>query len=587
MAKGHHPRWAAEALWSAALKKGDTPGLYNASKLLLQADPKSVVARTHFIFLALITQQDEAAVHPLAESLYKENPAVADSALAFAFSLFRQNRPEEAVTVFSKLPPEKLAEPRLAFYQGLFLTVAGRPDEAEKSLQLAAETPLLPEMEALRRILMPAFEAKRFDRDGKRVECDRAWDAAIAAAGTRPDWLEILARVAIAWNWESKAGVVLNKLATAGRCPAWAIPTLWAVSLKSGDSAEIYQAAKLVLAANPKDFAARNNFIAVALLTGKSADSPHQLAEALHAENPANPDAAATHCLSLYRQGKLESALAVLRQLKPEQLQQPRPARYHGLVLAALGQPEEAAPALSAGATGPMLPEEKALVETLEMAFQWRAVQQGADLPAADAAWKKALSAAQRRPEMLETLGRMLLKWEASEKASEVMWKLTGTPQCPRWVIDQLWADAEKQRNTTQLYQLSRLLRRASPEDVTCRSNFVRFSLLTGQDADFPHRLADALLDENPGNPEVAATSALSLLQRKKAKEAVAVFAALKPEQLKNPRVAYYYGLALTASGQAEKARTYLEKGSEKPLLPEEERLLAEVNSTSAAHLGR
>lgn len=586
-AKGRAPRWVGDSLWKIAFKRSDTSSLYRASKLLMEAEPKSVSARNSYIHLALITQQDEASAHPLAETLYRENRADSSVVPTYALSLFRQGRPDDAVAALAALSPEQFQEPWLALYHAHFLTAAGRPEEAEKYVQFAGAAPLLPEMESVRRLLSVIFEARRFDREGKREECSAAWRSAIALAGARADALELLAKTAIQWHWEDRAGEALTKLVGMGRCPAWGIPTLWSASLKSAESSEIYKAAKVVLDSNPKDFEARKNFISVALLAGKTADLPHQLAEALHLEDPGNAEGAATYSLSLYCQGQFERAVAVLRGLKPEQLGQQRPALYLGMTLAALGLGDEAEPALRIGATGPLLPEEKEIVDILGAVFEWRAAQQRGDSAVEAAAWKKAIAVAERRPRMLEAFGKILLKWEAAERATEVLWRLTGVSDCPRWVIDRLWADAEKRRDAGKLYQLSRLLRRAAPEDITARNHFVRLSLLTGQDADFPHRLADSLLEENPGNAEVAATCALSLLQREKLKEAFAVLSTLRPEQLKTPRVAYYYGLVLTASGEVGKAQQYLRIASAVTLLAEEESLLAKITSAPAASLRR
>jgi Flp pilus assembly protein TadD len=105
---------------------------------------------------------------------------------------------------------------------------------------------------------------------------------------------------------------------------------------------------------------------------------------------------------------------------------------------------------------------------------------------------------------------------------------------------------------------------------------------LTGQDADFPHRQADSLYEENPGDAQVAATRALSLYQRNKVRDAAALLAGLKPTQLRIPRVAYYYGILLVANGQSAQAQEYLQTGAQELLLPEEENLLTKAKSASA-----
>ena len=434
------PRWAADELWSMALRRADTPALFRLSKALLHADPQSASARINFARLAFICGQEEAAAHPIAETLFQENPSHEGVVLTYALSLFRRDRADEAVAIMARLPADKLHSPALGFYQGLFLAAAGQPDEAEKFLFLARDFELFPELEAFRDFLTPAFAARGFEREGRRKEADIAWDKAIAATQARADGWEILARTAAQWGWEEKAGILLNKLAAKGKCPPWGATFLWSASLKSGDSAAIYGTAKLLLDANPRDFAARRNYIIVALLSEKGAEWPDHLAEALYAENPASAAAAAAFGLSLYRQGRLDQALAVLRKLTPEELHQPQPALYLSFTLAAAGQPEAAESALKTGAGAAQFPEEKRLVKMLQTAFRWHALPQaGGDPHAADAAWKETLATAALRPDYLEILARMLAHWDAPEKTSEVLWLLTEMPGCPRWSIDQVW----------------------------------------------------------------------------------------------------------------------------------------------------
>jgi hypothetical protein len=85
------------------------------------------------------------------------------------------------------------------------------------------------------------------------------------------------------------------------------------------------------------------------------------------------------------------------------------------------------------------------------------------------------------------------------------------------------------------------------------------------------------LKSENPGNADVAVTYALSLYRRGKINEAVAALGALRPEQLRTPKPAFYFGIFLASAGEGEKSRDYLELGSKASLLPEEQALLAKV----------
>jgi predicted Zn-dependent protease len=578
---GTCPRWVVDTLWESALKRQDPSILYKASKLVLQAEPKSMAARNHYISLALITRQDADSPHALAEAHYKEHPDNIAVASTYGLSLFQQDRAEEAVAVMSAFPPEQLRTPALAFYQGIFLTGAGRPEEGEEYFRIGQKSPVFPELVEIRNFFRTVFEARSAERNGASAQSEQDWQNALRAAQAQPQWLEILGRIALKWGWTERTGEVALRLADAGKCPAWAVEPLWEASLRMGDTAQLYKASKLILDANPKSADARTNFITVALLSGKGADAPDRLAEALFQEYPNDAKAAAAYAYSLHRQGKDDKALALLRSLKPEQLQQPRPALYHGILLAANGEADEAGKFLKIGMTGQLLPEERAIADILGAAIEWRALEKGGDHQGANAAWNRVVSNADRRPDVLETLGRILLRWSAPEKAEEIFWKLADAPGCPRWILDQLWTDAERRRDSAQLYKLSRLLRRSEPNSVAIRNNYVRLELLTGQDADFPHRQADSLYDENPGDAQVAATRALSLYQRNKGRDAAALLAGLKPEQLRIPRVAYYYGILLVANGQSAQAQDYLRMGGEELLLPEEENLLSKARSAS------
>ena len=581
------PRWAVDALWASGLKRQDPAMLFKVSKLILEAEPKNMVVRNHFISLALLTGQESEGPHALAEAHYKEHPDNVGVASTYGFSLFQQGRSEEAVAVMATFPKEQLRSPALAFYQGIFLAGAGRPEEGEEFFKLGAGAVQFEELIAIRGFLRAAFDAHSAERDGKPTESAAAWQTAVRAAQARPQWLEILGRIALKWGWVERAGEAAMKLADAGRCPSWAVEPLWAASLRVGDPAQIHKASKLILEANSQSLTARANFILVSLLAGKEADAPHRLAAALLQEHPGQSEAVAASAYSLYLQGKGASGLAQLRALKQEQLQQVRPALYYSLLLAAAGEPDPAALAIAPVTDATLLPEEKTMCNALRFAFDSRTADRASNAAAASTAWSKAIAQAEKRPDLLETLGRMAQKWESPERAEEALWKLVDLPTCPRWVLDLLAASADKRRDAGQLYRVHRMLRRAEPQNIAFRNNHIWLSLLTAQDAESPNRAARELQQEHPRNPEVAVTYALSLHQQDKTADAIAVLAALPPEQLRAGRAALYYGIFLSAAGQEAKAREYLQIGSQTPLLPEEQKLLTKAEKLRASNTAR
>jgi hypothetical protein len=226
-------------------------------------------------------------------------------------------------------------------------------------------------------------------------------------------------------------------------------------------------------------------------------------------------------------------------------------------------------------------PEEKSLVELLRQALKARKLGQNGDSAGSSAAWEKALAAALSRPDWLELLARMAARWDWNEKEEQTLWKLADTDSCPLWAIEYLETKAEGRADSAQLYKLSRLKLALEPANVADRNRFIALALLTGSQSGFPDQLAKNLHDENPADPDVAATYALSLCLKGRGKDAVAVLAALRPDQLRAPRVALYYGVALAEAGDSEKAAEYLHLGAAAARLPEEKALLNKANGPS------
>lgn len=574
------PRWVADSLWESAAKRRDAEALYKISKIILAAEPKSVKARSSYVSFLLLTGQEPEVARPLAEALYKESPTDATVAASYANSLYQQGRPWEAVSVLNAFSVEELRQPWLAFQYSIVLAAAGEFDQAEEYMRLSASTEKFAQQQALADLLLAAFDTRAAERKNDSAGAATSWKKALAAAHGSARSLDMLGQMAREWKWKERVDEVVAKLAETDRCPDWAAEVLWQSAIENGDANRIYKAARLIMTANPKSLSARSTFATVALLAKNEADSPHRLAESLSDENPGNAEAATTYGLSLYRQGKIEHAMAIFGALKPDQLRKPRTAFYYAMVLAAAGQSNQAEEYLSAGINRPLLPEEKAMSDVLQKAFQWRALTRGGDLQTGGAIWKEALSAAGTRTDLVESLARMATKWEAPERAEEALWKLSEQADCPRWALDSLWTAAEKRRDSTQLYKVSRLLRKVDPNNLAARNNFLWLSLLTGQDAESPHRQAESLRNENPGDADVAVTYALSLYQRGKNKEAAAALSSLRPDQLRAVRPALYLGIFLASTGENGKAQEYLELGSKASLLPEEEALLTKIRQT-------
>ncbi len=206
-------------------------------------------------------------------------------------------------------------------------------------------------------------------------ESEREWRNAVAAAGRRPDSLERLAKFANQAKWEARAVEIMWTLASLPSCPQWVLAALWQDAHRSGNTAQLQRLSGIFVKADPKSVATRNNYAFLSLLIRSEDGSPQRTAESLHRENPNNPVVASTYGLSLLQQGRAEEAVKVMSIFRTEELRQPQIALYHGMFLAAAGQPEKADEFLKLGASWPMLPEERSLLNRIR----------GSDGPAAQA----------------------------------------------------------------------------------------------------------------------------------------------------------------------------------------------------------
>jgi tetratricopeptide (TPR) repeat protein len=212
-------------------------------------------------------------------------------------------------------------------------------------------------------------------------------------------------------------------------------------------------------------------------------------------------------------------------------------------------------------------------IDFLRLAFLSKALERLGDAAGAKAAWEESLSLAKKRPERLEAVARLASERGWRQQAAEAVRELSSTPAPPRWALDELWAEAMREVDTDSLYKASRLLFQSAPNELVTRNNFICLALLTQNEQDESHRLAQELYENSPGIVEVAATWGLSLFKRGQIKEAVKVMSAFQAEELRKPSVALYYGIFLASNGDTTKAREYLDIGQKGSLLPEEKAL--------------
>ena len=210
----------------------------------------------------------------------------------------------------------------------------------------------------------------------------------------------------------------------------------------------------------------------------------------------------------------------------------------------------------------------------LRQAFLTRVLARSDDAVGSTAAWQASILLARKSAVSLEKLARVTLEWGWRAKAQEVLWNLSSFERCPRWVLDALWTTSFKRGETAELFRLSKQLAKVDPKNVTHRNNAIFLGLLLRSKEFTMHELAAVLYRENPDDPNIVATYAMSCFQRSLVRQAVSLMETLRPEQLHEPGTARYYGIFLAAAKKPEQARAWLELGAKGDMLPEEKALM-------------
>jgi len=130
-------------------EQGDTASLYRVAARLSRVAPDDPTVQNNFAQLSLLLNADMDRARAVARRTYEEHNTNAAFASTYAFALFTQRLPDQAVTVMSALAPDELKRPEIAAYYGIVLAGAGARDKARPYLELGKTARLLPEEKKL------------------------------------------------------------------------------------------------------------------------------------------------------------------------------------------------------------------------------------------------------------------------------------------------------------------------------------------------------------------------------------------------------------------------------------------------------
>jgi hypothetical protein len=194
------PQSVLKALWSIALKRGETTELFRLSKLMAKADPTNVEHRNNVIFLGLLLHEKDGRAHEAALALYREQPSNSHVVATYALSCYQNGLPKEAVAAMETLGPPQLRDPGSARYYGIFLAAAKTVGRATEWLDLGSTGDMLPE----EKVLMMEARLGSADRSAAYLaELNELMAAKPEALGDRMMWMSAHDLAPMVSNWSA------------------------------------------------------------------------------------------------------------------------------------------------------------------------------------------------------------------------------------------------------------------------------------------------------------------------------------------------------------------------------------------------
>lgn len=197
------------------------------------------------------------------------------------------------------------------------------------------------------------------------------------------------------------------------------------------------------------------------------------------------------------------------------------------------------------------------------------------DYSNSQATWTRSLHLASEQSQNLALLSEVTGIWGWPKERAETLEEAIAKYPDQNWATVQLTGLLYSQGDTKGLVDLMTGLQKTNPEDPRIKNNLADVLLLSRSELDKAYRLADEAYESATNNPYYISTYAYSLLLQNKPEMALQVIGGLKPEYLKIPSIAAYYGVIQAQTGHKDLAREPLTRAADAKLLPEEKAIVA------------
>jgi predicted Zn-dependent protease len=189
-------------------------------------------------------------------------------------------------------------------------------------------------------------------------------------------------------------------------------------------------------------------------------------------------------------------------------------------------------------------------------------------------AWNKAVGSSNRRLDRLSRLAQLCGEWNWKPEHAEILRTVVAQFPKARWASAQLADELYSSGNTQGLKELLSRIYPEEPSNVRLKNAFANVSLLRKTELEKAYRLSREAYESLPDDPFVVSTYSYSLLLQHRPDEALKTVSKLKPEALRIPEIAGYYGVVQAESGHKDVAKASLERAEAANILPEEKELV-------------
>ena len=221
-------------------------------------------------------------------------------------------------------------------------------------------------------------------------------------------------------------------------------------------------------------------------------------------------------------------------------------------------------------------------LDYMRNALAARALRESGQVEESSQQWNEAVAKISGRSEQILGLAELARKWGWQNQALDLWWLAARDPVNAEKTLRLLYDYYAGRRDTQELYRVLLHLEKVRPTDPAVRNNLAQISLLLNLNADQAYRLAREVYEQQPKNPDYAATYAFSLYLQGNMKRALQVLAGFSEAELERPQIAAYYGVMLARNGDFSRASKFLDLSEKANLLPKARKIVEQANLSVA-----